>query len=51
MTPELEANYRQLAADRGWTMGQMADSVEAVDPSTAAELRKLDAPKARRKRG
>jgi hypothetical protein len=37
--PGLIENYRGLASQRGWSMEQMADHVQASDPALAARLR------------
>lgn len=36
---EIIANYEQLAAERDWSAKQMADHLEPIDRSLAAEFR------------
>lgn len=53
---ELVENYKTLAADRDWSLDQMAANLEPGDAELAAHLRSLDtpdrseAPKGRRSR-
>lgn len=51
------ANFAQLAKERGWSLAQMADHLEPMNPSLAADVRakhtpeRSAAPKGRRSAG